>query len=176
MRHKQNRNDAFTARKVESQGDGSREPEVMGSSCEFRDGLYSAFSERELRPFDAFKCSMPTYEYSCEKCGGAFEIVQSMRDEPLRECPRELCRQKKWGHGKVKRLLGTGAGLIFKGSGFYITDYRSNSYKEGAKNDAPAAPVVSGEKSSGAKESGGSTTASAPAKAPEAQPKKQSTK
>ena len=60
----------------------------------------------------------------------AFEIVQSMRDEPLRECPKELCRQKRWGHGKVKRLIGTGAGLIFKGSGFYITDYRSDSYKE----------------------------------------------
>ena len=119
---------------------------------------------------------MPTYEYSCEKCGKNFETFQSMRDEPLRECPKELCRQKKWGHGKVKRLLGTGAGLIFKGSGFYITDYRSNSYKEGAKNDAPATPAVSGEKSSGAKESGGSATASAPAKAPEAKPKKQSTK
>jgi len=119
---------------------------------------------------------MPTYEYSCEKCGKGFEIFQSMRDEPLRECPKELCRQKRWGRGKVKRLLGTGAGLIFKGSGFYITDYRSNSYKEGAKNDAPAVPVASGEKSSGAKEGSSSATASAPAKAPEAKPKKQSTK
>jgi len=82
---------------------------------------------------------MPTYEYSCEKCGGTFEIVQSMRDVALKECPKELCRQKKWGHGKVKRLIGTGAGLIFKGSGFYITDYRSDSYREGAKKDAPAA-------------------------------------
>jgi putative FmdB family regulatory protein len=118
---------------------------------------------------------MPTYEYSCEKCGKGFEIFQSMRDETLRECPKELCRQKRWGHGKVKRLLGTGAGLIFKGSGFYITDYRSNSYKEGAKNDAPA-PVASGEKSSGTKEGGSSATASAPAKAAEAKPKKQSTK
>ena len=119
---------------------------------------------------------MPTYEYSCEKCGKTFETFQSMRNEPLRECPKELFRQKRWGHGKVKRLLGTGAGLIFKGSGFYITDYRSNSYKEGAKNDAPAAPAPSGEKSSGAKESGGNATAPAPTKAPEAKPKKQSTK
>lgn len=119
---------------------------------------------------------MPTYEYSCEKCGKTFETFQSMRDEPLRECPKELCRQKKWGHGKVKRLLGTGAGLIFKGSGFYITDYRSNSYKEGAKKDAPAAPAANGEKSSGAKENGGGATASAPAKASEAKSKKQSTK
>jgi putative FmdB family regulatory protein len=141
-------------------------------------GLYSALSGGELRPFAAFvTCSMPTYEYSCEKCGKGFEVFQSMRDEPLRECPKELCRQKKWGHGKVKRLLGTGAGLIFKGSGFYITDYRSNSYKEGAKNDAPAAPVASGEKPSGAKEgSNSATTAPAPAKAAEAKPKKQATK
>lgn len=95
-----------------------------------------------------------------------------MRDEPFRECPKELCRQKKWGHGKVKRLLGTGAGLIFKGSGFYITDYRSNNYKEGAKKEAPTPAAASSEKSSGAKESGG-TTAPTPAKAPEAKPKKQ---
>src|SRR5205809_4939084 len=79
---------------------------------------------------------MPTYEYSCEKCGQNFDAFQSMRDEPFRECPKELCRLPKWGHGKVKRLLGTGAGLIFKGSGFYSTDYRSDSYKEAAKKDS----------------------------------------
>jgi putative regulatory protein, FmdB family len=84
---------------------------------------------------------MPTYEYACEKCGQNFEAFQSMRDEPFRECPKELCRLEKWGHGKVKRLLGTGAGIIFKGSGFYITDYRSNSYKEAAKKESPAAPA-----------------------------------
>jgi len=122
----------------------------------------------------AFKCFMPTYEYSCEKCGGAFEIVQSMRDEVLRECPKALCQQKKWGHGKVKRLIGTGAGLIFKGSGFYITDYRSDSYKEGAKKDAPAAPVTAGEKpAAGTKEPKASATAATPTKLPEAKPKKQ---
>jgi putative FmdB family regulatory protein len=117
---------------------------------------------------------MPTYEYSCEKCGDTFEAVQSMRDASFRECPKELCRQTKWGHGKVKRLIGTGAGLIFKGSGFYITDYRSNSYKEGAKKDAPAAPAVAAEKSGGPKESGGAAAPATPAKAPEAKPKKQS--
>src|SRR3954453_7688015 len=84
--------------------------------------------------------SMPTYEYSCEKSGGTVEIVQSMRDAALKECPKERCQQKKWGHGKVKRLIGTGAGLIFNGSGFYITDYRSDSYREAAKKDAPAPP------------------------------------
>ena len=81
---------------------------------------------------------MPTYEYACEKCGQNFEAFQSMRDEPYRECPKQLCRLPEWGHGKVKRLLGTGAGIIFKGSGFYSTDYRSSSYKEAAKKDAPA--------------------------------------
>ena len=84
---------------------------------------------------------MPTYEYSCQKCGQTFEAFQSMRDEPFRECPKELCRLPKWGHGKVKRLLGTGAGLIFKGSGFYSTDYRSESYKAAAKKEsAPKLP------------------------------------
>ncbi len=82
---------------------------------------------------------MPTYEYACQKCGQNFDAYQSMRDGPFQVCPKELCRQARWGKGKVKRLLGTGAGLIFKGSGFYITDYRSNSYKEGAKKDAPPA-------------------------------------
>ena len=115
---------------------------------------------------------MPTYEYFCEKCGKNFEAYQSMRDQSFRECPKELCRQKKWGHGKVKRLLGTGAGLIFKGSGFYITDYRSNSYKEGAKKDAPAAPTATEEKSSAAKE--GSAKPAPASKSSESKPKKQS--
>ena len=74
---------------------------------------------------------MPTYEYECPKCGHAFELFQSMRDEPLKKCPK--C--KKTG---VKRLVGGGAGLIFKGTGFYITDYKNkSSKKEGG--DKPAA-------------------------------------
>jgi putative FmdB family regulatory protein len=93
---------------------------------------------------------MPTYEYHCEKCGQNFDTFQSMNDQPLRECSKELCRQKKWGHGKVKRLLGTGAGLIFKGSGFYTTDYRSSSYQEGAKKEAPVPATA--DKSSSTKE------------------------
>jgi putative FmdB family regulatory protein len=100
---------------------------------------------------------MPTYEYSCAKCGQNFEASQSMRDRPFRECPKELCRLAKWGHGKVKRLIGTGAGLIFKGSGFYSTDYRSSSYKEGAKKDAPKDSNSGGEKSSGTKDAVSST-------------------
>lgn len=80
---------------------------------------------------------MPTYEYSCQKCGKTFEAFQSMRDDAYTTCPKEKCQQKRWGKGKVKRLLGTGAGVIFKGSGFYSTDYRSPSYTEAAKKDAP---------------------------------------
>jgi putative FmdB family regulatory protein len=133
--------------------------------------LYSAFSGRELRPFAACHSAMPTYDYLCEKCAGTFEIVQSMRDAPLKECPKELCRQKKWGHGKVKRLIGTGAGLIFKGSGFYITDYRSDSYREAAKKDAPAAPAGADKPAAG-KEGKAPVAAAAGAKT-ESKPKKQ---
>jgi len=79
---------------------------------------------------------MPTYEYACSKCGHEFEKFQSIADKPLDVCPKELCAQKKWGRGKVKKKISAGAGLIFKGSGFYITDYRSDKYKEAAKNDS----------------------------------------
>src|SRR5829696_4981281 len=81
---------------------------------------------------------MPTYEYQCDKCKKGFEVFQSMKDDAFTTCPKEQCRQKTWGKSKVKRLLGTGAGLIFKGSGFYITDYRSDAYQQAAKSDAPA--------------------------------------
>jgi putative FmdB family regulatory protein len=81
---------------------------------------------------------MPTYEYVCEKCGHEFEKFQSMAEKPLAVCPKELCAQKKWGKGKVKKKISAGAGLIFKGSGFYITDYRSEKYKEAAKKDSAA--------------------------------------
>jgi putative FmdB family regulatory protein len=89
---------------------------------------------------------MPTYEYVCEKCGHEFEKFQSIAAKPLTICAEELCAQKKWGKGKVKKVIGAGAGLIFKGSGFYITDYRSDKYKEAAKKDsAPAASTSNSE-------------------------------
>ncbi|MDP3073967.1 MAG: zinc ribbon domain-containing protein [Opitutaceae bacterium] len=76
---------------------------------------------------------MPTYEYACQKCGHEFEQFQSMRDEPLKKCPK--C--KKAG---LKRLVGGGAGLIFKGTGFYITDYKKKSGGEAQSSDSkPAA-------------------------------------
>ncbi|MBM3838150.1 MAG: zinc ribbon domain-containing protein [Verrucomicrobia bacterium] len=81
---------------------------------------------------------MPTYEYVCSKCDETFDLFQSISDHPITTCPKDLCRQKTWGKGKVKRAITAGAGLIFKGSGFYITDYRSDKYKEAAKKESPA--------------------------------------
>ncbi len=80
---------------------------------------------------------MPTYEYACAKCGHTFEQSQPMSSAALTTCPKEVCPKKPWGKGKVKRTISGGAGLLFKGSGFYITDYRSDSYKAAAKKDAP---------------------------------------
>jgi putative FmdB family regulatory protein len=72
---------------------------------------------------------MPTYEYECEKCRQVFEEFQSITAEPLKKCKKEGC------DGNVHRLLSAGAGFLFKGSGFYITDYRSDSYKKSARSD-----------------------------------------
>ena len=72
---------------------------------------------------------MPTYDYECRACGHAFEKFQSITADPVRKCP--TC-----GENKVRRLIGTGGAVIFKGSGFYVTDYRSESYKSAAKADS----------------------------------------
>jgi len=91
---------------------------------------------------------MPTYEYECSKCKRTFEAFQSMKDDAYKTCPKEKCCMKTWGKGKVKRLIGAGAGLIFKGSGFYITDYRSEGYKSAAESakkseSSPSKPAES---------------------------------
>src|SRR3954471_3841069 len=104
---------------------------------------------------------MPTYEYECDKCKKTFEAFQSMKDDAFTVCPKELCRQKTWGKGKVRRLLGTGAGLIFKGSGFYITDYRSEGYKSAAKQDSGSGSS-GGESASGGASTGGDAAKTAP--------------
>ncbi len=89
---------------------------------------------------------MPTYEYICEKCGHQFEKIQPITAKALTVCPKDLCPGKTWGKGKVKHVLSTGGGLLFKGSGFYITDYRSDSYKAAAKKEAGSAPSTEGAK------------------------------
>jgi putative FmdB family regulatory protein len=71
---------------------------------------------------------MPTYDYVCGSCGYEFEQFQTITAKPVRKCPR--C-----GREGVKRLIGVGAGIIFRGSGFYETDYRSESYKKAAENE-----------------------------------------
>jgi putative FmdB family regulatory protein len=93
---------------------------------------------------------MPTYEYICEKCGHEFEAVQSMSAKPFKICPEDSCAQKKWGRGRVKKQIGAGAGLLFKGSGFYVTDYRSEGYKKSAKTDSAPAKTSGNETKSAA--------------------------
>ncbi len=101
---------------------------------------------------------MPTYEYECEKCGKVFEQFQSITAEPLSSCIVEGCG------GKVHRLLSGGAGFLFKGSGFYITDYRSQSYKDKAKaeksatsDSSPSSSSSSSSSDSSPKSTSGST-------------------
>ena len=102
---------------------------------------------------------MPTYEYECEKCGLRFDAFQSITAEPLTKCKNEAC------DGTVRRLFSAGAGFIFKGSGFYITDYRSDSYKKAAQSESGAtssSPSDSSKKteSTTSSPSSGSTTSS----------------
>jgi len=102
--------------------------------------------------------TMPNYDYLCEACGHRFEVFQSMNDPKLEKCPAEECG------GKVRRLLGTGAGLIFKGGGFYQTDYRSASYKDGAKQEKKASEPAKSEGGCGS--SCGCKPSSGPAPSP----------
>lgn len=88
---------------------------------------------------------MPTYDYECSSCGHQYELFQPITAKPQRKCP--ACQRPT-----ARRLIGAGAGLIFKGSGFYITDYRSESYKQAAKSDS--------ESSGGKKESAADAKAS----------------
>jgi putative FmdB family regulatory protein len=109
---------------------------------------------------------MPTYEYECAKCKKEFEIFQSMKDDALKVCPKDKCRMKTWGKGPVKRKLGVGAGFIFKGSGFYITDYRSEGYKAKAKGDVAPAATSSSDSSAPAKTEGAKSEPVKPKPAP----------
>lgn len=97
---------------------------------------------------------MPTYEYKCLDCGIQFDRFQGITEDPIQECPE--CS------GQTKRLIGAGAGLIFKGSGFYITDYRSEGYKESAKKDKESSS--SGDGDSKSEDSKGADSKSSDAK------------
>ena len=128
---------------------------------------------------------MPTYEYACSACGHQFEEFQSITAKPLTKCPE--CKKKK-----VKRLISAGAGFIFKGSGFYITDYRDKSYTEKAKAESggggggeskdgesksDAKPAAEKAASGGSESSSSSSSESKPAApAPKSEPKPASKK
>ncbi|MEX0655807.1 MAG: zinc ribbon domain-containing protein [Phycisphaeraceae bacterium] len=96
---------------------------------------------------------MPTYDYRCEACDHEFEQFQSITANALRKCP--AC-----GKMKLRRLIGAGAGIIFKGSGFYETDYRSDSYKKQAKAEKESGTKSSGESKGDTKKSDASSTTS----------------
>jgi putative FmdB family regulatory protein len=84
---------------------------------------------------------MPTYEYQCQACGKRFDLFQPITAAPVRRCP-------SCGRNKVQRLIGAGAGVLFKGSGFYQTDYRSDAYRKAAEKDSPSASTTSSAASS----------------------------
>ncbi|MGF1578932.1 MAG: FmdB family zinc ribbon protein [Gemmataceae bacterium] len=96
---------------------------------------------------------MPTYDYVCDACKHEFEEFQYMSEEPLKKCP-------ECGKMTLRRLIGTGAGVIFKGSGFYETDYRSDSYKQAAKKESESSSSSSDSKSSSDGNSKSGTTSS----------------
>lgn len=96
---------------------------------------------------------MPTYEYVCKSCGHELEIFQSMKDAPKRKCP-------KCGKNALDRKIGMGAAIVFKGSGFYQTDYRSDSYKKAAEAEKPAAKTDSKPESKTESKSGAAATKS----------------
>jgi putative FmdB family regulatory protein len=89
---------------------------------------------------------MPTYDYICESCRHEFERFQSIAARPIRKCP-------KCGKGRLKRLIGAGSGVIFKGTGFYQTDYRSESYKKAEKSEKTKSDTTKTKKKTKSKDS-----------------------
>lgn len=103
---------------------------------------------------------MPTYEYRCDVCGHTLEEFQSITAAPLKKCP--AC-----GRSRLQRLIGTGAGVLFRGSGFYETDYRSESYKKAAEAERkPATTETAAKKGEKSAESKAAPTAPAERAAP----------
>ena len=123
---------------------------------------------------------MPTYEYVCEKCGHQFDLIQSIKANPITICPKDLCPKKTWAKGRVRKQINAGAGLLFKGTGFYITDYRSEGYKAAAKKDSAGtggtSTGASDAKGSGDSRGSGASSGSANAPASAAKTPKADTK
>jgi putative FmdB family regulatory protein len=107
--------------------------------------------------YSNWKPAMPTYDYVCDGCGHRFEEMQSFSAEPLKTCPN--C-----GEDKLRRLFGTGAAILFKGGGFYETDYRSDSYKSKAKADSDAGKPAEKPAATEKPAAGGSASKEAPTK------------
>lgn len=97
---------------------------------------------------------MPTYDYECDACGNQLEMFQRMTDEPVKKCP-------SCGKDKLRRLFGKGAAIVFKGSGFYQTDYRSESYKSAAAKESQDSGTTNDPKSSNKPESTGTSQSAA---------------
>ena len=108
---------------------------------------------------------MPTYDYECDACGHTFELFQGINEPVQKKCP-------KCGKLRLRRLFGTGGAVVFKGSGFYQTDYRSDSYKKAAEKDKPASESKSDSKSDAKSESKSDTkTESKPSSESKPEPK-----
>lgn len=97
---------------------------------------------------------MPTYDYVCDNCGDKFETFQSIKDDPLKKCA-------KCGHETLRRLIGGGAGLIFKGSGFYLTDYKNKPADSSSKSSSKSATGKSETKTDTTKTDSGKNSGSA---------------
>lgn len=97
---------------------------------------------------------MPTYEYHCDACNHNFDEFQSMSEVPLKKCPK--CKKSK-----LRRVFGIGAAILFKGSGFYETDYRSESYKQAAKADQEASSKSSTNGTNGTTDTNGASSTAA---------------
>ena len=109
---------------------------------------------------------MPTYDYSCDACNHEFEVFEPITAQPQKKCPK--CKKNK-----LRRLFGAGGGLIFKGSGFYQTDYRSDSYKKSAEAEKPKTDTAASSTESSPKpETAKTETKSSGASKPESNPKK----
>ena len=117
---------------------------------------------------------MPTYDYECTKCGKTFELFQPITEPARKKLRKDDPKPCKCG-AAVRRLIGTGGGIIFKGSGFYITDYRSDSYKQAAKSDGPASSDGKSESKAGDGANASTKSESTPSKS-EATPSKAESK